>query len=421
MFGIFSVSRRTKKQMRKLLQINITANWGSHGKIMEGIGNVAIAHGWESYACYGRWMNLSKSHLYHIGNNLDEVIHIANSRLLDNHGLCSRRATRNLTKYIEKIKPDIVHLHNIHGYYLNYPILFDYLSRTNVPIVWTLHDCWAYTGHCAHYMFAGCNKWKSHCHHCPQLHTYPKSQLFDHSYSNFEKKKYYFLKSKNLTLVPVSKWLEGDLRQSFLKDCNIKQIYNGIDCHRFSPIENTEWIRIKYGLSPKSSIVLGVASNWYHKGLDDFIRLRRILSKDIAIVLVGLSKKEISNLPVGIVGIERTQNVEELQALYSAATVFFNPTWEDNFPTTNLEALACGTPVITYDTGGSPEAVGPTTGAVVRKGDVQSARDNIEKMVGNKAAFTEACRIYAISHFSQEERFKEYFDLYQQLLSQVKG
>lgn len=403
--------------MAKLLQINITANWGSHGKIAEGIGNIAISHGWESYIAYGRWFNPSKSHLFHIGSMLDERIHGVMSRLFDIHGLMSKHATKQLIAYIERINPDIIHLHNIHGYYLNYPLLFKYLSKIDKPIVWTLHDCWAFTGHCAHYMYIGCDKWKSHCKKCQQIHAYPKSLLLDHSEKNFDLKKKYFQMPSKMYLVPVSKWLEKDIQLSILNKHKIIQIYNGIDTQTFSP-SFTGNVFAKYNIRDGQKIILGVASNWYRKGLNDFLQLAELIDKQYTIILVGLKQKELDFLPNKIIGIKRTENVQALVELYSAATVFFNPTWEDNFPTTNIEALACGTPVITYDTGGSPEAIEKDTGYIIEKGDIKSAvKDIIEITQNGKVFYKDKCRNSVLKRFNKDERYNEYFDLYCKILN----
>lgn len=402
--------------MPKLLQINITANWGSHGKIAEGIGLVAMKHGWESYIAYGRWMNPSQSHLYHIGCNFDEMAHGVTSRLLDNQGLMSHIATLRLIHYIKKIKPDIIHLHNIHGYYLNYPILFHFLKDYGAPVVWTLHDCWPFTGHCAHYMYANCEKWKNHCGHCPLKHNYPKSLWLDHSYSNFEKKKYIFNSLPNLTLVTVSQWLDREVGQSFLKNIRRKCIYNGIDIQTFT-IRESQSIREKYSIPKSRKVILGIASNWYRKGLEDFVRLRFILDDTYCIVVVGVNKEERKRLPHGIIGIRRTENVDDLVRLYSTADVYFNPTWEDNFPTTNIEALACGTPVITYDTGGSNEAIDEETGYVIKKGDLLSAKEKIIHICNTgKTLFSQQCRKRAVRCFNRQQRFNEYYKLYENIL-----
>lgn len=405
--------------MPKLFQINITANWGSHGKITEGIGQMVQSKGWESYIAYGRWFNESSSHLYHIGSDLDEKIHGLSTRILDNHGLMSRRATKRLVHYIESIQPDIIHLHNIHGYYLNYPILFDFLSSYNKPVVWTLHDCWAYTGHCAHYMYVGCEKWKSHCADCPQKSAYPRSFLRDNSYRNFEKKRAAFSSLNSLVLVPVSRWLDGELQSSFLKDIDRRLVYNGIDTSTFHIAEDTDAIKQRYHIPPRNKMILGVASNWYHKGLEDFISLSQSIEDNYSIVLVGLNDKELKSIPKNIIGIKRTENVKELCKLYSAANVLFNPTWEDNFPTINLEAMACGTPVVTYATGGAAESIDTLTGAAIERGDLAAAISKIQNICqAPKSRFSTPCRKRIEKHFTDHEMCKNYFELYQELLSE---
>lgn len=404
--------------MIKILQINITANWGSHGKIAEGIGMQILNEGWESYIAYGRWMNTSHSELYHIGNNLDETIHGICTRIFDDQGLMSQRPTKKLINYIKYIKPNIIHLHNIHGYYLNYPMLFNFLKETKIPVIWTLHDCWAFTGHCAHYMFANCHKWESHCGQCPLKSNYPKSYLFDRSYKNFEKKRKTFLSLKDLTLVAVSKWLENDLHKSFFKKEKIIQIYNGIDIRKFKPSTSADKTLNDYQIPENNYIILGIASNWYRKGLADFIKLRNMLNNKFTIILIGLSKKEINHLPNNIIGLERTENQDALVDFYTAANLYFNPTWEDNFPTTNLEAMACGTPVITYRTGGSPEAIIQETGYVIEKGDLQSALKYIKEICNSKKEkFTIPCRQMIIKNFNKDERFHDYINLYKKILN----
>ena len=402
---------------KKLLQINITAKWGSHGKIAEGIGNVVMSHGWESHVAYGRWANPSSSQLYHIGSMMDERIHGVGSRLFDNHGLMSKRATIRFLNYVEQLNPDIIHLHNIHGYYLNYPELFSFLSQANKPVVWTLHDCWSYTGHCAHYMYVQCDRWKTHCELCPQKHSYPASLLLDRSYRNYDMKKQAFLSVPNLTLVPVSKWLEGDLQQSFLKDCRIQQIYNGIDINVFKPQMDTKAIMGKYNIPLGKRVLLGVASNWWRKGFEDFLQLRSLLDDKYVIVLVGLDEKRIKSLPTGVVGIRRTENVSDLCGLYSLADVYLNLTLEDNMPTTNLEALACGTPVITYCTGGSIEAIDEFTGYIANQGDIESVCKLVESVSSReKDVFKRVCRQRVIDNFSSSVQYEEYYMMYNQLL-----
>lgn len=401
----------------KLLQINTVINSGSTGRIAEEIGLLAMQNGWESYIAFGRNDRPSRSHKIKIGNRCDMVWHGLQTRLFDKHGFASQKATEKLITQIEEINPDIIHLHNIHGYYLNIEVLFDYLAKANVPVVWTLHDCWAMTGHCSHFSFVGCEKWKTHCNKCPQKNEYPASAWKDNSYQNFARKREAFTKVKNMIIVPVSHWLEQLVSQSYLQKHPVKTIHNGVNLEVFKPILS-EQTREKYNIK-KKHILLGVTGLWSdRKGLSDFIQLSNRLENDEVILLVGLSKKQLQNLPENIIGIERTENTEELAALYASAEVFLNLTWEDNFPTTNIEALACGTPVITYNTGGSPEAVSPDTGFVVPQGDLDALRNKINEIKANgKSFYTKKCRERAEKYFNKDDKFQEYVTLYNEILN----
>lgn len=401
-----------------LLQINSVANTGSTGRIAEGIGQTAIKAGWKSYIAYGRYANPSQSELIKIGNKWDVYNHVLQTRLFDKHGLASKDATRKLIQQIEQIKPDIIHLHNVHGYYLNYPILFSYLAKANIPVVWTLHDCWPFTGHCAYFSYLRCEKWKQQCKQCMNKKAYPTSLGLDYSDINYLLKRKYFTSIPDLTLVSVSDWLDSLVRQSFLKNCHSKRIYNGVDTTIFHPIPRFNSILNKYSI-PNSNFVLGVANVWEkRKGIQDFMQLRKFMPASYLIILVGLNSQQIAELPKGIIGIQRTENVEQLRELYASALAFVNPTWEDNFPTTNLEALACGTPVITYRTGGSPEAISPETGFIVEQEDIQGMVAAIKKICQEgKETYSKVCRDRAVRYFNKEERFQEYIDLYNQILS----
>lgn len=404
--------------MKRLLQINITANWGSHGKIAEGIGRLAMDHGWESVIAYGRWSNPSQSRLYHIGSMMDERWHCMAARLLDNQGLMSRGATARLIAFINNYRPSLIHLHNIHGYYLHYPMLFEYLSQAGIPVVWTLHDCWPFTGHCANYIYADCEKWQTHCHHCPQIGTYPKSYFMDRSARNYDLKRTAFTSVPRLTIVPVCQWLKGEVARSFLKDLPTHLIYNGIDLDVFRPSADKETVKKKYGISADKHLILGVASNWYRKGLEDFFLLRRSLPDDYAVAVVGLNRAEEEKARRhGLIGIRRTGNVGELTSLYTLADVYCNPTWEDNFPTTNLEAMACGTPVVAYRTGGCPEAITSETGIVVDRGDVEGMARAIRAIVDDGAdRYERACRQHIEANYDQKQRFAEYLHLYESMI-----
>lgn len=402
--------------MKKLLQINSVVNSGSTGRIAEEIGQTAIAAGWKSYIAYGRNDRPSQSELIKIGNDWDIKMHGFQTRLFDRHGLGSRSATKELIGKIKEISPDIIHLHNIHGYYINIEILFNYLRNTNIPVVWTFHDCWPITGHCSYFTFVGCEKWKKKCYNCPQKTSYPASWFVDRSEKNFHLKKELFTSLPNLTLVPVSNWLSGILKESYLQGFPIKLIHNGINTDVFKP-STSKAFRSNHGLEYKF-LLLGVASDWSpRKGMKDFIELSKHLNCDYQIVLVGLSREQIEQLPDNILGIERTESVEELAELYASCDVYVNPTYEDNFPTTNLESLACGTPVITYKTGGSPEAIDEFTGIVVEQGNIAKLIDVINNVKDKgKQSYSEACVNRAYRLYKKEDRYQEYIEFYEQLL-----
>ena len=399
----------------KLLQINVAANWGSHGRIAEEIGLEAMAQGWESYIAYGRYANPSKSHVVKIGDLFDHCLHGAQSLLLDRHGLASCGPTKKLIREIEQIKPDLIHLHNIHGFYLNYPILFRYLSTVDIPVVWTLHDCWAFTGHCAWPIHGHCDRFQEQCCHCPlQSKGYPKSYLLDRSRSNFKLKKRYFRSLQDLHLVTVSRWLEQQVRLSFMQDMDIRTIYNGLDTEVFRPS----------GTPPTSvtdghPLVLGVCNAWYDwKGLDDMAALREILPDDYEVMVVGVNEDQMHRLPEGITCIRRTDSVSQLAEIYSQADVFVNPSKVESFGMTTAEALSCGTPSIVYDTSACPEVVDNLTGRVVPLGDVNALAKAVMEICSlpGREAMRQACRERAIRLFNRQDRYKEYLQLYNEVL-----
>lgn len=399
--------------MPTLLQINVTANWGSTGKIAEQIGLCAMEHGWKSYIAYGRMMNPSKSKLIKIGSQIDVYEHYVESKFLDNEGLASRHATIKFIEKIEEIKPDIVHLHNIHDHYLNYKLLFTYLAKLNIPVIWTQHDQWATTGHCM-YTVCECERWKEDCHDCPLSRWFS----WDRSRRNYQLKKLLMAEIKSLTIVPVSEWLGNIIRQSHLKTRPIQVIHNGIDIHTFSPQVTTIYER--YGICPGKIIILGVAAVWdERKGLRDFYALAERLDKErYAFVIIGklTENKSVKDNCCQMVFIDRTQNALELAQWYSAASIFVNPTYQDNYPTTNLESLACGTPVITYKTGGSPEAIDEKTGIVVEQGDVNGLAEAIMKLKTSPLS-AEDCRKRAEEHFDKNKCFEKYIELYTHLIN----
>ena len=385
----------------KVLQLNTTYNIGSTGRIMAGIDKILVDAGIDSYCAFGYGSHVDDHH-YKIINTIDSKLHNVQSRLNDSQGLHSTYKTKKFVKYIEKVNPDIVHLHNLHGNYLDYQVLFEYLQRSSCKVVWTLHDCWAFTGHCAYFDMARCEKWKSECRDCPQSKCYPPA-IKDNSLYNFNiRKKLFTSLGTRLTMVPVSDWLAGLLKKSFFSRNKIVTIHNGINLSYFR----------HYEISTDKPYILGVASPWdKRKGLEDFVRLREILDPSIGITLVGLKPNQIASLPVGIKGIEKTNNVEELAKMYSAASVFVNTTYEDNYPTVNLESIACGTPVITYRTGGSPESVKEGCGLTISQGNIKELAKAIGNVIGEKLP-PEKLVLFAKAHFDESECFRSYLKLY---------
>ncbi len=394
----------------KVLQINSVCGIGSTGRIATDLHQTLINSGHESYIAFGRNTPRNCAENIRIGTDLDVCRHVLLTRTLDKHGFGSRKATRLFLRSVEDLDPDIIHLHNIHGYYINIELLFEYLKSVDKPVVWTLHDCWPFTGHCSHFDYIGCDKWKTHCGNCPQRGEYPKS-LIDNSRLNFARKKESFTGIRDLTIVSPSKWLAELVKTSFLGNYPVNVINNGIDLSVFKPTSSD--FRRKYGLEDKF-IILGVANVWSaKKGLHIFYELSGQLLEDEVVILVGLSPTQMKDLPEGIVGITNTKNAVELASIYSAADVFLNPTLEDNFPTTNIEALACGLPVITFDTGGSPESVLGDCGMVVEKNNLNGLVNAIQKMKDvDKSSVQADCTQVAIRHFNKWKTNRSYLKLY---------
>lgn len=362
----------------KVLQINSVCGVGSTGRIATDLYKILEEQGHECVIAYGRGTAPEGIKTIKIGTNFDNYMHVAKTRLLDKHGFGSTRATKEFIKKVEEYDPDVIHLHNIHGYYINIEILFDYLKRVNKKVVWTLHDCWTFTGHCAYFDYVGCSKWKIGCKKCPQKKQYPNSIFIDSSESNFERKKEVFTGVKDLTIVTPSKWLAGLVKESYLAEYKVEVINNGINLDVFKPTESD--FRKRYGLEDKF-IVLGVASVWdRRKGLKYLVEISEELDNSYKVVVVGVTERQRKRLPKNIIGITNTTNVQELVKIYSAADIFVNPTLEDNYPTTNIEAMACGTPIITFKTGGSDECCNYGVGYSVDKEDINKVINLIKKL-----------------------------------------
>lgn len=410
--------------MPKLLQINVACNWGSAGKIAEQIGMCAMSHGWESYIAYGRSMNPSSSKLIKIGSKYDVYEHYIENRLIDNEGLASRRSTREFIRKIDFIKPDIVHLHNIHDHYLNFRILFEYLNQTDINVVWTFHDFWAVTGHCMHFVSKDCHRYENECCNCPMQKVFPKT-LIDRSHKIYQQKKQLFTACKNLTIVPVSEWVGEMTHKSFLKEKPIKVIHNGIDVSIFKPTMydsisiHSEQLLAFQNQTKGKFVIMAVASQWvYDKGLEDYKLISSILQDDEVIVLVGISNNIRKNLPKNMIGIGHTNDVTELAALYTRADVVTILSSAETFGMTVVEGYACGTPAVVYDNTAPPSLITPDTGLVVENGNWHAAYDAIQKIkLNGKKHYTDACIALAHEKYDKDMCFEKYVELYEELLN----
>ena len=392
----------------KIVQINSVCGSGSTGKICVAISELLTENGIENYIFHtmdGRGYSLGKQYM----SKIQVKIQALKAKVFGNYGFQSRKVTKKLIYELGKINPDIIQLHNLHAHNVNLEMLFGYFKEKNIKIFWTFHDCWAFTAYCMYFDMAQCDKWKSGCNKCPQCKKY--SWFFDRSKCLYEKKKELF-SGLDLTIITPSQWLADLVKKSFLKNYPINVIHNGIDLEIFKPRESN--FRERYSISENKKIILGVANKWEkRKGLDAFIELSHLLNTDkFQFVLVGTNDEIDKRLPENIISIHRTANQIELAEIYTAADVFLNPTREDNFPTVNLESLACGTPVITFDTGGSPECIDETCGITIEKNDISGVADKIVFVCENRIFLPEEC-ISRAKDFDQKNKFKEYIDLYE--------
>lgn len=393
----------------KIVQINTTCGNGSTGKICSSISNILDKKKIDNYILF----SLGKSNYEKaIKCSTEKYIRVQaiKSRILGNYGFNSYFSTKKIISNLNQINPDIVHIHNIHSHDCNIEMLCDYLKKKKIKVVWTFHDCWMFTAYCPYFSMIDCEKWKKGCHNCPLYKHF--SWFFDRSSSLYEKKKEVF-EGLDLTVVTPSEWLKKMVQQSFLKDIPTKVICNGIDLDVFKPISND--FRKTNHLDNKK-VVLGVSFDWdERKGIDIFIELSKRLSDEYRIVLIGTNKEIDKKLPSKIISIHRTQNQHKLAEVYSAADVFVNPTREENYPTVNMEAIACGTPVITFNTGGSPEMIGVGCGIAVEKNDIDSLEKEIIRACEEQVYSKEACIDYA-KGFDKNKRFKKYIELYRSIL-----
>jgi len=364
----------------KVLQINSVCGIRSTGRICTDLASFLEKEGHDCKIAFGRESapNFAQKYAVKIGTDLDVKLHGVLTRAFDMHGFGSRYATERFIYWVKEYDPDLIHLHNIHGYYINIEVLFNYIKSSEKPVIWTLHDCWAFTGHCAYFDYVGCDRWKTGCHNCPQKLQYPSSLMFDYSEASFVKKRTLFSGGEKITIVTPSHWLAGLVNQSYLNEYPIKVIHNDINRDIFKPTRSD--LRDLFGLGDKK-IILGVASVWdKRKGLEYFLRLADELGGDCQVVLIGLTQKQKESLPRNVIGIIRTNDPTELAQWYTAANVYVNPTLEDNYPSTNLEAKACGTPVVTFSTGGCAEAIETGQGIIIGKGDFEGLKSSIMQL-----------------------------------------
>ena len=394
----------------KVIQINNVCGTGSTGKICVSLSKLLTQKSIDNQIIYFRgrsdYQN-SKKLLFDGYYKLQAL----KSKIFGNYGFNSKLATKKLISIIENYKPDIVHIHNIHAHNLHLRLFFNYLKKSGIKVVYTFHDCWAFTGYCVHFSACGCNKWANECKHCVLRRRY--SWLFDRSHRNFDKKKM-FLENVNMSIVTPSNWLNNLVRKSFLNKKDVFTINNGIDLNIFRPMESN--FRKEHKISSNEFMLLGVSSCWsVLKGIDTFISLSSLLPKNYRIVLVGIDKDLKKKLPDNIICVDKTSNQEELAKIYSAADVFVNPTKEDVFPTVNIESIACGTPVITFNYGGSPEIIDNSCGSVLELNDVDSLAAEIIRVCSTKTYTSSAC-LKRASKYSSSAKFNEYIDLYKRIL-----
>ena len=397
----------------RIVEINGGAN-GSTGKIMFGIAKIAMEQDHE-VMCAAPITSTNRDAkrdcgYYRIGNYTTRRINVLMARITGLNGCFAWVATYKLFKKIKEFAPDVIQLHNLHDSYINLPMLFHFIKKKHIPAVWTLHDCWAFTGHCPHFTVEKCDKWETGCYGCPRYCDYPVS-LFDNSRWMWKLKKKRFTGVANMTIVTPSKWLANLVERSYLSRYQVKVVNNGIDLNVFKPTQSD--FRVRNGIKDDECMILGVAFGWsYKKGIDCFVDLANKLDRRFRIVLVGTDSSIDKKLPSNIISVHRTKNQNELARIYSAADVLFMPTREENFPTVNLEALACGTPVITFNTGGSPETIDETCGYIVDGNDLDSVVAILKRGSTRKDSIAVENCVKRAEKFCDTETYRTYMRLY---------
>lgn len=394
----------------KVLLINAVCGSGSTGRICTDIHDMLVEKGHKVVIAYahGEPTRVPIEDTYRINDKRGYYVHNIMARLTDRAGFFSTKATKRLINFIKSYQPDLIHLHNLHGFYVNIRVLFEYLASAGVPVVWTLHDCWSFTGHCVHYSYYACNQWISGCKNCPLKHTYPQSLFLDQSKRNYKEKRNLFTAVPRLYITTPSNWLASQVRQSYLKKYKVTPIYNGIDLTIFKPTKSD--IRLKYHIAPESTMLLAVANEWSpRKGFDDLVQLNRVLDHSkYQLVIVGLSEKQIASLDHTMIGIRRTSSLEELVKLYSAADVFVNTSYEETMGMVTAEAIACGTPAVVYDQTAVPEIVDKDSGIVVKAGDPNAIYNAIPQALSLDRTVV---KVRALE-FEVKRQYEKYYQLF---------
>lgn len=393
----------------RIFMVNSVCGSGSTGRIVTDLCDILMKEGHEVKIAFGTGSisGIDSKYVVKINDKKGYYIHNAISRITDRAGFYSINATKKLINEIEKFKPDLIHLHNIHGYYINVKVLFKYLEKRNIPVVWTLHDCWALTGHCAHFSYIHCQKWKDKCYHCSQKRAYPKSYFWDNSEKNYLEKKRLFTSVRNMTIVTPSKWLADITRESFLSKYPVRVIQNGIDLEVFKKRQG----KFKTTNNIENKImILAVANVWIDKkGYFDILELSKRLEADrYQIVMVGLSKEQSISVPNTIIPIQRTESREELVEIYSEADIFINPSYEETMGLVTVEALACETPCVVYDRTAVPEVIDEECGIIVKAGDIDALYNAIINFDYKKIS---GCRKNA-EKYDKKKKYQEYLELY---------
>lgn len=395
----------------KILHIN-SGNFGSTGSIMLNISEAADEKGHDSYVSFAKSRTSNKKVIKNgvsIGSIVERNVHLKLAYYTGLNGSFSIFSTKRFLRKIDIIKPDIIHLHNLHNCYINLKLLFDYIKKKRIQVVWTLHDCWAFTGQCTHFTLTNCEKWKNQCYECPQYKEYPASRI-DMTRKMYSLKKEWFNGVENLTLVTPSQWLADKVKQSFLRGYPVKIINNGIDLNIFKPIKSD--FRSKYNLS-KKKIILGVANPWSKgKGLDIFVELAKKVDKSYKIVLVGLSSEQLKSIPSNILGLPKTNNTQELVGIYSSADYFVNPSIEETMGLVTVESIACGTPAIVSNFTAVPEMLNSESGIVIDKYDA----DTFYKAIKSNNKFKQENLLKWAENFELKRKYKDYILLYESII-----